>query len=283
MCMLFLYTNPDPGEEGYSLVLLSVRDEYFHRPSKPAHFWEEAPDVLGGRDQEKGREGGTWLAVTKTGRIATLLNILQSQSDIDPTRKGRGFLVVDFVKSSTSAKEYLEKLSHEQNDYNGYILVTLEMKPAQGKSSLNYFSNMKNSSPTHLEPGFHAFGNSVPPHYWTKVKVGKTKFESIVKEHNKFAQRDQLAEKLFEFVQDSTPYPVDIEMKKQADETDEMLLCRNALRVLLPKWNYGTRTHTILVVNAKGQAELVEKTMKEPININGDVVWETRKFTFTME
>lgn len=283
MCLLFLYTNTDPAEDGYSLVLVSVRDEYYHRPSKPAEFWEDAPDVLGGRDLEKGREGGTWLAVTKSGRIGTLLNILQSASDIDASRKGRGFLVADFVRSSISTKEYLEKLGRERDDYNGYILVTLEIKPKERKSSLNYFSNMKDGGSAHLEPGFHAFGNSVPPHYWTKVKVGKSQFENIVKEHNTYAQKDELINKLFAFLHDNTRHPVDGEMRKQTDETEAMLLCRNTLMVVLSDWNYGTRTHTILLVNARGEAEFIEKTMKEPINIHGKVEWETRKYNFNIE
>lgn len=48
MCLLFVYTNPDPGPDGYSLVLVNVRDEYFHRPARPADFWENASHIVGG-------------------------------------------------------------------------------------------------------------------------------------------------------------------------------------------------------------------------------------------
>lgn len=43
-----------------------------------------------GTDQEPGKEGGTWLAMSKTGKIGVLLNILQADEDILPDKKGRG-------------------------------------------------------------------------------------------------------------------------------------------------------------------------------------------------
>ena len=41
------------------------------RPTAPAHFWEEHPDLLAGKDL---LGGGTWLGVTRTGRVAGLTN-----------------------------------------------------------------------------------------------------------------------------------------------------------------------------------------------------------------
>ncbi|CAN7938556.1 unnamed protein product [Ixodes hexagonus] len=204
MCLLFVYANPDAEGDDYSLVLVNVRDEFFHRPTKPADFWENAPHIIGGRDQEKGREGGTWLAVSKTGQIAALLNILQRTDIIDPTKKGRGFLVVDFVRSSQDGQTFLNKLMRERNEYNGFLLVTVEIKPLQKKCSLNSYSNLQEGTPTSLDPGFHAFGNSVPPYFWTKVTGGKKKFEAIVRENNSFSQRDALVSKLLDFLQDTT-------------------------------------------------------------------------------
>ena len=41
------------------------------RPTAPAHFWQEHPDLLAGRDL---KGGGTWLGVTRNGRAAWLTN-----------------------------------------------------------------------------------------------------------------------------------------------------------------------------------------------------------------
>ena len=44
---------------------------HVHRPTKPAHFWTDAPNILGGRDEVR---GGTWLGVSTAGRFAFLTN-----------------------------------------------------------------------------------------------------------------------------------------------------------------------------------------------------------------
>ncbi|KAK8767178.1 hypothetical protein V5799_006043 [Amblyomma americanum] len=280
MCLLFVYINPDPEDDGFSLVLVNVRDEFFHRPTKPASFWEDDPNIIGGRDQEKGREGGTWMAASKNGRIAALLNILQPANLMDPTKRGRGFLVVDFIKSAADRNTYLTKLMKEKDEFNGFLFIAIEAKPCQKEISMSYYSNLQEGGPVKTEPGFYAFGNSVPPKFWAKVKYGKQKFEELVRQNDRFSQRDQLLKKIFDFLDDSTSYPVDDDMRKQSLEPESNLKLMNQMKYVLPNWNYGTRTHTILFVNGAGKAEFIEKTMKEPINIKSTVVWETRTFSF---
>ena len=43
--------------------------------------------LITGLDDEPGREGGTWLAMNKNGRLACLVNIA---GKLDPNKKGRG-------------------------------------------------------------------------------------------------------------------------------------------------------------------------------------------------
>lgn len=280
MCLLFVYINPDPGDDEFSVVLVNARDEFLHRPTKPAGFWEDEPDIIGGRDQETGREGGTWLAVSKRGRVATLLNILQPADRMDPTKRGRGFLVVDFLKSTVSGNTFLTQLAKDKDEYNGFLFIAIEAKPQQKRISMSYYSNLQKDGPKDLEPGFHAFGNSVPPQFWAKVRGGKQKFEKLVSENNHFSKRDQFRKKLFDFLDDPTPYPVNDDMRKQSKEPESTLKLMNQMKYILPNLNYGTRTHSILFVDGKGKAEFIEKTMKEPIDIKSNIVWEIRSFTF---
>lgn len=41
------------------------------RKTEPAHFWQDWPNLLAGRDEER---GGTWLGMTSGGRFAMLTN-----------------------------------------------------------------------------------------------------------------------------------------------------------------------------------------------------------------
>ena len=91
------------------------------------HLWSEwsADGLLGGWDQEPGREGGTWLALDKTGRIGFLTNIFVG-SGPDKAALGRGFLITDWLKSNISAEEYLNQLSTNEKYYNPFNLVLFE-------------------------------------------------------------------------------------------------------------------------------------------------------------
>lgn len=50
MCLLFFKINNDAKtEKEYKLILINVRDEFYARPTLPAHFWEDNPEVIGGK------------------------------------------------------------------------------------------------------------------------------------------------------------------------------------------------------------------------------------------
>ena len=68
MCLIALAYKVHPR---FPLILAANRDEFLDRPTEPAHWWKDAPDILAGRDQ---RAGGTWLGFTRNGRFAAITN-----------------------------------------------------------------------------------------------------------------------------------------------------------------------------------------------------------------
>lgn len=155
MCIIFVYA-PDTADDasgGYRLIIASNRDEYYARPAQPLANWTEdngkhshkaATDdcgcgcaahggddgdfILGGRDMEPGREGGTWLAIGNHGgrvRLAALLN-LTGEPHTDRAL-GRGFLVNNYVSGDQTAAEYCEALLRNGLEYNGFNLLTVEI------------------------------------------------------------------------------------------------------------------------------------------------------------
>ena len=81
--------------------------------------------IVAGWDQQEGREGGTWLAMDKKGRLGFLTNIFTG-GVIDSKAAGRGFLVLDWLRSDTRAEEYLGRLAQDSRKYNPFNLVLLE-------------------------------------------------------------------------------------------------------------------------------------------------------------
>lgn len=73
----------------YAFVLASNRDEYFTRPTRRAHVWDprEGEVVLAGMDL---LGGGTWLGVTKSGRVAVLTNYRTPGDDAAAAAAGAG-------------------------------------------------------------------------------------------------------------------------------------------------------------------------------------------------
>jgi uncharacterized protein with NRDE domain len=62
MCLIIFAYKTHPR---YKFVLAANRDEFYERPTQSAYFWEDAPDILAGRDLA---QGGTWLGVNKNRR-----------------------------------------------------------------------------------------------------------------------------------------------------------------------------------------------------------------------
>ena len=105
MCLILFAYHVNPR---YKLILTANRDEFYDRPTATAHFWEDAPQVLAGRDLA---HGGTWLGVTRTGRFGCVTNYR------DPRQpKGtvsRGNLVSDFLLGVETVTQYLQKVENE--------------------------------------------------------------------------------------------------------------------------------------------------------------------------
>lgn len=129
MCILFFIFNENAKEGEYKLILASNRDEHFARPALVAGPWKENEFVIGGRDMEPGREGGTWLAIsTKDNafKLAALLNITGEKRDGDALPRGN--IVSDYVKSSSTNAEYCQKLTDYGRQFNHFNLVTIEIR-----------------------------------------------------------------------------------------------------------------------------------------------------------
>lgn len=102
------------------LVLAANRDEFYARPALAAHWWSDAPDIFGGRDQQA---HGTWLAASRDGRLAALTN-WTDRADVAPAAKSRGDIPRAFLTGTADARTFAATIAGQ--DYAGFNFLAYD-------------------------------------------------------------------------------------------------------------------------------------------------------------
>ena len=178
MCLiLFAYRSlPD-----YRLVLAANRDEFYDRPTRHVAFWDDAPEILAGRDL---KAGGTWMGITKKGRFAAITNYRDSGMTIE-NAPSRGDLVKDFLIGKSRPHDYLESLQNKGQDYNGFNLIIGD------GNELFYYSN-RDGNIHNIEPGVHGLSNHLLNTPWPKVAQGSLQTAFIAQSKGRVFPRRHL-------------------------------------------------------------------------------------------
>ena len=152
MCLLVVaHRAVDP----YALVLAANRDEQHARPSAPADWWADLPWVLGGRDLAA---GGSWLALSRHGRLAAVTNV--AEPGAAPARRSRGLIVRDFL-AAANPFEARAAIEHDGAAYGPFNALLL----ADGE--LGFVSNRGVAAV--LQPGIHSLSNAPLGADWPKL------------------------------------------------------------------------------------------------------------------
>ncbi|XP_071447918.1 transport and Golgi organization protein 2 homolog isoform X2 [Hetaerina americana] len=217
-----------------------------------------------GRDMEPGREGGTWLGMSKCGKIGVLLNVLMPT--VYPNPSSRGFLVANFLKMPISGGfEYLTNLMNEGKQYTHFNMIAIDVRQTEIK--VNHYSNAGNQKPETLPNGLLGFGNSSLEKPFQKVTEGKKMFSKIISNYGTKEYKDVLVDELMAFLKCKTSYYPDHNILEQVPNiSDEKHKMHSSLYAESLGLNYGTRTHTVILVDHENQVDFVEWTMEEPIN-----------------
>ncbi|KAM3421109.1 hypothetical protein BST61_g1523 [Cercospora zeina] len=150
MCISVLSTS----HPEYPFVLISNRDEYINRPTLVADWWDPPHQhVLGGRDTQR-KERGTWLGITKQGRIAILTNFREEGVEVNKD-KSRGAITNSYLcidpSSTEPDEEYVRRLLNDVgiHDVGGFTLIFGKLRrPNQSPSP----ENESPSSPSATTP-----------------------------------------------------------------------------------------------------------------------------------
>jgi uncharacterized protein with NRDE domain len=235
MCLILLSFKSHPT---YKLIIAANRDEYYDRPTAQATFWEESPDLLAGRDL---RAGGTWIGITKKGRIATITNY-RDPSTIKNHAPSRGKLVSNFLLGEKSPVAYLDRLDQKADEYNGFSLIVGE------KDELYWYSN-RGDRPLNISPGIYGLSNHLLNTPWPKVTRGKEAMEHLLSEQN-----NPYPDALFEILLNRS-IPDDDQLPDTGVELEwERILSP----IFITSPTYGTRASTLLFIDQNDYVTFIE-------------------------
>lgn len=219
-------------------MVAANRDEFYQRPTAPAQFWEDAPEILAGRDLEK---MGTWMGVTKSGHFAALTNY-RDPNELTDGKRSRGELLSKLLKYNGDIQEYIKSLARNNEVYPGYNLL------AGDGDHLYYYSNVGQEIKK-LTPGIYGVSNHLINTEWPKVQIGKAGITDII--HNK---QTDLVEDLLTLLQKADQAP-DEDLPKTGVSLE---LERMLSPMFIKSENYGTRSSTVLLMSDK-EIQYVER------------------------
>ena len=219
--------------KGWPLVIAANRDEQYARPTRAAHAWKENPEVIGGRDL---RAGGSWLAVRRGGRFAAVTNVRGVGGEGGPSR---GLLVSGFVLGDEPPLPYAKAIRGDA--YAGFYLIV-------GDGDIVQCNNA--GDPKAIEPGLFAVSNAPPGADWPKVAIGRDYLAAAIAKHRR---ADDVAVDLLNFL--GTPRRAPIESE-----------------VFVHTRAYGTRSSTVILVDANKEVLFVEQNYTPKGARDGDAV-----------
>lgn len=237
MCILFIARDQ---RKDFPLIIAANRDEFHARPAKASHIWSSHPPIFAGKDL---KAGGTWMGVTRSGRIAALTNIRQPGKERQDA-KTRGELVVDYLTSRSSDLQFQTALKKRREKYNGFNLLHGTWRDLQ-------VYNNETDGLSSVDPGIHGLSNGALNDPWPKVSRGVSALSQYC------SQSDRLSEDaLFSLLKDNTEAPDSALPDTGVSKEWEKRLSP----IFIQSEEYGTRASTLVLVNRSGNASWSERT-----------------------
>jgi uncharacterized protein with NRDE domain len=233
----------------YPLIVAGNRDEFHARPTREAHWWPDQPDIVGGRDLQA---AGTWLALHRNGRFATVTNYRDAVPP-SPKMRSRGHLVTDYLQGSDDPLAYSNSI--DDTAYAGFNMLL-----GDGKT-LAWYSNRSNGESARiLDAGVYALSNALLDSPWHKVLRSKAGLQDLL-DRNKVNETE-----LLRLLDDRSKAPSsEIDSDRLPFEKAHAI---SAPFIVLP--DYGTRSSSIVLGKADGSWRFHERRFSPDGRTSGD-------------
>jgi uncharacterized protein with NRDE domain len=228
----------------HRLVVAANRDEFHARPASGLAPWDDAPDIVGGRDLQA---GGAWLAVDRRGRFGIVTNFREFGRR-RRSAPSRGGLIPAYLGADRTPGAHLQSLETDAPGYAGFNLLLADA------DSLWYASNRADVFARELPPGIYGLSNEFLDTPWPKLVRVRTTFRALL-ESPAAADARALTAALFAMLADREPAPpAEVPPGELSPEWARKL---SAPFVLDP--TYGTRCSTVLTISAGGTLGITER------------------------
>ena len=262
MCLILMATGI---LESFPFVMAANRDEFYARPAAPARWWPDHPGLLAGRDLQA---GGTWLGVTRDGRVAAVTNVREPAVPAPASARSRGNLVLDALDDHAASGGSGLGLDNVVGTIDRYAGLNLIVGSMFGK--LWYCSNRATNQLEPVADGWHGLSNHLLDTPWPKVQRGINLMQAAVGDAG---EPLDLSERLLDVLRDrelaadgDLPVTgVGIELERQLGS------------MFIAMEGYGTRCSTVVLADRTGRVWFTERTFK-----NAEEA-ETVRFEFQVE
>lgn len=158
MCLIAFDYRPGSA---CPLRLVANRDEFHARPAAPLAAWDDAPDIIGGRDLVA---GGTWLAVHRRGRFAAVTNVRDPRLVVPEDAPSRGALVREALECDTLNRWLSHLAEGEARRYGGFNLLA-----GNGEHLWHLHRGIDAIQLHRVPPGRHGLSNASLDTPWPKL------------------------------------------------------------------------------------------------------------------
>jgi len=236
MCLIVVAIEKHPL---FPLVMVANRDEFYSRPTAPLHAWPQVPAVWAGQDLQY---GGTWAGWHDDGRLALLTNVRRPDA-LHTGHRSRGEIPLRYLTGEQSLEAFASQLRVGLADYAPFNLLF-------GTWNRLYYLSSDHPEPSPLGAGVHGLSNAALNTPWPKVEHAR---QGVAKILSGPVPPD--AQSLFAALERTEPFP-----DSQLPATGVGIAWE---RVLSPPFivssSYGTRSTTLVMVDRRGVATLVER------------------------
>ncbi len=259
MCLIAFAYRIHPR---YKFILVANRDEFWDRPTKNAHWWDDDPHILAGKDM---KAHGTWLGVSRTGQFTAVTNYREVPLPPSGTTS-RGHLTRNFLKDDISPQSYVIQLAKKSEHYSGFNLIVGNLE------ELYYCSNR--TSPhlpfyIPLPPGVYGLSNRLLDTPWPKVLNAKSRILRVLS-HMQLSSMQ-----LLDLLSDHSLAKDSALPNTGVDKWLESKL--SAMCIDIPESRYGTRITSALLIDYNHNIHFHEKSLENGNILNFHFQVDTNK------